>query len=247
MILLTSTLRRFAGALAVVVVAAGSAQASTVYGGVTFPDGDKSFADEVVAFALGPLVSTNFDDPNDVLGAPDYSASTGSFSLGNPPAGTAPTGFITIRFTDNSLTTSGDSEADVFIFEIGGAVELYTVEISKNNVDWITVATAIGQPGKFDIDAVAGVNAGDQFTYVRVSDAVGGVSSGSPFGGPDIDAIGAISSAPPCANRTPASSGLGLAGRFGRLGLCTPPRVAPAKYEFGSRLSGRLSFWPLLG
>jgi hypothetical protein len=182
-------------------VAAG---ASTVYSGITFPDGDVSFADKVIASSLGDGVTSPHDNPQAVLGAPDYvvGSDNGYFSLGLP--GTSPDnlpndqfGFVTVQFTDNSLTTSGNSDADLFIFEIGGAIEQYSVEISKDNIFWILVATITGQPSTIDIDGVAGVNAGDKFSYVRVSDVAGGATSGFPFAGPDIDAIGAISSSTP--------------------------------------------------
>lgn len=183
-------------------VAAQAQAASVTYSGITFPEGDKSFADKVIASGLGAFVSGTYADPQDVLGSPDFDGTNGSFSLGNPTATSTPSlsdplGFVTIQFTDNSLTTSGNADADLFVFEIGGAVERYTVEISKDNSSWITVATIIGQPSTIDIDAVLGVNPGDKFSFVRVTDATGGASSGSPFGGPDIDAIGAISSAAP--------------------------------------------------
>lgn len=112
--------------------------AATTYSGITFPGGDASFADRLIASTLGDGVSGTFADPNAVLGVPDYDATTeiGSFSLGLP--GQNPDnlpndqfGSVTIQFTDNSLTTSGDSAADLFIFEIGNAVERYAVEISK--------------------------------------------------------------------------------------------------------------------
>lgn len=172
--------------------------------GIEFPDGAASFADAVVDSLLGDGVADTYDDPLDVLGVPDWDASaeTGSFSLGLP--GATPDalpddqfGFVTVQFTDNSLTTSGNADPDLFVFEIGNAVERFTVEISQNNVDWILIGEVSGQPTQLDIDGVSGVTQGTQYSFVRVTDAPDGPSSGDPFGGPDIDAIGAISSAPP--------------------------------------------------
>lgn len=202
------------------------ARASTIYSGIVFPQGDASFADVVTDFLVGDGVATPYADPNDVLGAPDYqgpagSSASGAFALGNP--GVSPDniddslfGYVTVQFTDNSLTTSGDSAPDLFIFEVGPVVERFKVEISKNAVDWIDIGTVTGQPTSIDIDAVTGVSAGDQFSFVRVTDAPGGRGTGSPFGGPDIDAIGAISSAP--AVPLPAALPLLLAA-LGGLGL----------------------------
>lgn len=182
------------------------AAASTTYDGILFPDGDVSFADKVVDYLLGDGVTGTFTDPNSVIGAPDYvgpdASGVGSFSLGDPGRNPdriddALFGFVTVQFTDNSLTTSGDASADLFIFETGNAIERYSVEISQNGVDWIFIQDVVGQPSEINIDGVAGVVDGAKYSFVRVSDIAGGRSTGSPFAGPDIDAIGAISSAPP--------------------------------------------------
>jgi len=71
----------------------GAAAMPTTYSGVTFPDGDISFADEVISFNPGPDVAAPHDDQNLVLGAPDGS----HISLGD-------NGSIIVRFSDNSLT-----------------------------------------------------------------------------------------------------------------------------------------------
>ncbi|WP_298922569.1 VPLPA-CTERM sorting domain-containing protein [uncultured Roseobacter sp.] len=168
-----------------------------------------SFADRVVDFAVGDAVADDYTDPTNVLGAPDFTVGSTDklFALGDP--GGSPDnlddslfGFVTVQFTDNSLTTSGDDSADLFVFEVGssggGVIESFQVEISKDENIWIDLGIVSGDAVVgLDIDGVAGVNVGDMFSFVRVTDAPGGATSGSPFGGPDIDAIGAISSAPP--------------------------------------------------
>jgi len=215
----------------VLAIVAAPVSASTVYSAITFPDGDVSFADEVVDFAVGDAVANDFADPTNVLGAPDYSSPNNAFALGNP--GGSPNnlddnlfGFVTIKFTDNSLTTSGDNSDDLFIFEIGSATpgavtELFQVEISKDNSNWIDLGIFSGSSvAGIDIDEDPEVNTGDKFSYVRVTDAPGGASSGDPFGGPDIDAIGAISSAPPVpAVPLPAAGWALLAGLGALFGL----------------------------
>ena len=187
----------------------GPALSATVYSGITFPDGDVSFADAVVDFAVGDAVSGDYANPNNVLGAPDFTVGSTDklFSLGNPGGSpdnlnNALFGYVTVKFTDNALTTSGDNLADLFVFEIGssggGVIESFQVEISKDANSWIDLGIVSGDAVVgLDIDGVAGVNLGDKFSFVRVTDAPGGANSGNPFGGPDIDAIGAISSAPP--------------------------------------------------
>ena len=180
----------------------GAAAMPTTYSGITFPDGDISFADEVISFNPGPDVAAPHDDQNLVLGAPDGS----HISLGE-------NGSIIVRFSDNSLTTSGDATADLHIFEVGARVEVFNVAISQDLVNWIDLGDLSGQPTSIDIDAVAGVVQFAQYSYVRLTD-VDPNQTGSPFGEADIDAIGAISSAPPVAIHAPgalAFLGLGFA------------------------------------
>ena len=180
----------------------GAAAMPTTYSGITFLDGDISFADEVISFNPGPDVAAPHDDQNLVLGAPDGS----HISLGD-------NGSIIVRFSDNSLTTSGDATADLHIFEVGARVEVFNIAISQDLVNWIDLGDLSGQPTSIDIDAVAGVVQFAQYSYVRLTD-VDPNQTGSPFGEADIDAIGAISSAPPVAIHAPgalAFLGLGFA------------------------------------
>jgi hypothetical protein len=180
----------------------GAAAMPTTYSGITFPDRDISFADEVISFNPGPDVAAPHDDQNLVLGAPDGS----HISLGE-------NGSIIVRFSDNSLTTSGDATADLHIFEVGARVEVFNIAISQDLVNWIDLGDLSGQPTSIDIDAVAGVVQFAQYSYVRLTD-VDPNQTGSPFGEADIDAIGAISSAPPVAIHAPgalAFLGLGFA------------------------------------
>ena len=180
----------------------GAAAMPTTYSGITFPDGDISFADEVISFNPGPDVAAPHDDQNLVLGAPDGS----HISLGE-------NGSIIVRFSDNSLTTSGDATADLHIFEVGARVEVFNIAISQDLVNWIDLGDLSGQPTSIDIDAVTGVVQFAQYSYVRLTD-VDPNQTGSPFGEADIDTIGAISSAPPVAIHAPgalAFLGLGFA------------------------------------
>lgn len=160
--------------------------APVTYSGVTFEAGDVSFADAVVSYTQGTNVGPNFDDPNQALGAPDYSNPIGSVALGDG-------GSLTLQFVDNSLTTSGNSDKDLWIFEIG-TVEAFDVAISKNNIDWIFLGTVSGQPTGIDIDAIAGVSPGDLFSFVRLTDNNAASQTGFPYSEADIDAVGAISS-----------------------------------------------------
>lgn len=189
----------FAGAILLAVPAQSM---PTTYSGVTFPDGDISFADAVVSFLPGPDVAAPHLDSSQVLGAPDGN----HLSLGDD-------GSVIVQFTDNSLTTSGDATADLHIFEVGRVVEVFNVAISQDLVNWIDLGDLSGQPTSIDIDGVAGVVQFAQYSYVRLTD-IGPNQTPSPFGEADIDAIGAISSAPPVAIHAPgalAFLGLGFA------------------------------------
>jgi len=169
---------------------------ATIYHDVEFPDGAVSFADEVVAYNpaydgnTGPDIT--YQDPTKALGIPDYPEGPDPeyVSLGDG-------GFITLRFTDNSLTGSDDDGLDLWIFEIGPDVEDTAVEISKNGITWFSVGEVGGSTSGIDIDAF-GWDSSDQFSYVRLTDDPfeGQQGSGGTIGA-DIDAVGAISSAAP--------------------------------------------------
>ena len=178
------------------VVLAGHA-APTVYDGITFPQGDVSFADAVTSYdplfdgGPGPT-DANFINPADAIGPPDYSNS-GAVSLGDG-------GRIVLQFTDNALTGSNDPLADLHIFEIGSQVEHTFVEISTNGTNFLSVGTANGSTTSIDIDpflAAANLNPFTQFFFVRLTDDTNqGGQSGSTVGA-DIDAVGAITSVIP--------------------------------------------------
>lgn len=175
------------------------------YGGIEFPQGAISFADVVVSyeplFGGGPgPTSANFMDPDAALGIPDYSG-TGAVSLGRG-------GRITLQFTNNKLTGSGDALADLHIFEIGPDVEDTFVEISMDNVTWHAIGKVFGATSSIDIDAF-GFGLSDEFGYVRLRDdpAEGGIAGATV--GADIDAVGAISTV---ATPVPEPGALALTG-----------------------------------
>ena len=93
------------------------------------------------------------------------------------------------------MTTSGDSGNDLWIFEVGAAVEPTAIQISRNGNDRVPVGVVGGATSGVDIDAYvgSGVVTGERYSYVRIIDTDSQIS-GSPYAGVDIDAVGAISS-----------------------------------------------------
>jgi hypothetical protein len=166
---------------------------AALIGGIEFPDGALSFADEVVSYSPGSDVGSNstrnWANPEAALGVPDDDGvkAESVVSLGDG-------GVLILRFTDNSLTTSGDSIADLHIFEVGAVVERMNIAISTNNADWIDLGFWSGQPASIDIDSISGVVDGELYSYIRLTDDSSLNQTGFPFGEADIDAIGAISS-----------------------------------------------------
>ncbi len=210
--------KQYSHALSISLVVAGigllgSAPASAaLFHGVEFPGGAASFADSVVSydpgFGGGNVPTLPYQDPSQALGVPNYGSGPAPeyVSLG---AG----GRIVLRFTDNSLTGSGDSGLDLWIFEIGPDVEDTYVDISKDGSTWHSVGKVYGATSGIDIDAY-GWGTSDFFSFVRLTDDIKeGATTGSTVGA-DIDAVGAISSAPPVNIPEPttlALLGIGLA------------------------------------
>ncbi|MGI0119885.1 hypothetical protein [Zooshikella sp. RANM57] len=158
--------------------------------GVDFPDGNLSFADKLVSYSPGSGVTTPYTNGQNAIDIPDY-VSGGSpeyVSLGDQ-------GEIIVQFTNNSLTTSGDSSSDLWIFEVGNVLEPTDIYISENGSKWIYVGSTSGGKGGIDIDAYLnnGVSHNTKYNFVKVVDLLP-TQSGSPWAGADIDAIGAISS-----------------------------------------------------
>ena len=162
-----------------------------IYGGVDFPDGAISFADEWIFYQPTTDVHSPHNDPSAALGIPDYHSDSNYVSLGDE-------GVLILKFSDNSLTTSWDNSNDLWIFEIGSAIEPTSVDISTNGTNWINVGNTSGGTYGIDIDAYlsSGVVLGERYSYVKLTDLLPH-QSGSPYEGADIDAVGAISSAPP--------------------------------------------------
>jgi len=153
---------------------------------IHFPLGDRSFADEVVSFTMGSPEPqpANARDPRASLGVPDYVDKThsGFTSLGCG-------GTLVLRFTDNVLIDVPGP--DLWVFEVGPAVEPTELAVSRDGKEWIDVGKISG--GTAGVDIGNFVKPGNSFTYVRLTDLKKDCSGRWP--GADIDAVGAIGGA----------------------------------------------------
>ena len=165
-----------------------------------------SFADVLIEYLPGcPLADP---DPTGALGVSDWNGSTVDepqiVFLGQG-------GFIKLGFTNNLLTNSGDTNADLWVFEVGPAVESSNLELRPadtftvnqlllsgiSDVDsdgFYEFGSISGSTSSLDIDAIISGYAGGElkFDAVKIMDVEdGSCSGGTP--GADIDAVCALS------------------------------------------------------
>ena len=157
---------------------------STGNGGVlVLPQGDISFADEVVEFNRGePDAITEACDSTLALGIPDFAGVASNFTtLGCG-------GKLTLRFTDNALINI--KGPDLYVFEVGKYVEATRLYVSKDGKKWINVGVISG--GVSFVDIGDSVKQGEVFHYVKLEDLKSECKGSWP--GADIDAVAAIGS-----------------------------------------------------
>jgi hypothetical protein len=178
-----------------------SGQASAVpFRGVEFPQGSASFADAVVAYAPianGFTLRPDVIHPSEALGPPDDVTGIPAeyVSLGNG-------GSITLRFVNNALTGSGSAAKDLWVFEIGEAVEDTDVAISRDGITWTEVGRVFGSTSGIDIDPFV-PDPATKYSFVRLIDVAAESFSTGNTAGADIDAVGAISTVIRPADATP--------------------------------------------
>jgi anti-sigma regulatory factor (Ser/Thr protein kinase) len=164
----------------------GTWRQTAVFQGIYFNRGAKAFADEIVN--KNNLIPGHVA----VLGIPNSRRFGFLFLLASHPNDVTlyPGEQITVRFTDNLLTGSGDSQPDLQIFGENQSPNFLEVEISKDKSKWLSLGR-ITPPTSIDIDRF-GADKDDFFAYVRLTyPHQNHEQSPSPI---YIDAIGAISS-----------------------------------------------------
>ncbi len=152
---------------------------------ICLPQGEISFIDEVMSFVPGKRAASGVSvDPNFTLGAPDYTmtSAAGYLSLGCD-------GVLTLRFVDNALVDVDGP--DLYIFEVGPAVEPTILAISTDNRTWLDVGRVEGARRAVDIHPF--IMKGQIFRYVRLTNV--GHECGGITPGADIDAVAAVGSA----------------------------------------------------
>jgi hypothetical protein len=188
--------------------------------------GGLSFADTVLFFdqncgnQVGELVNA--------LGVADWSEEDTDrpsiLSLGRG-------GVLRLGFTNNQMINSGSGAPDLWLFEVGVAAERSSIALrpvdpptreamiaaglpDEDGLGYFTVGILEGATTGIDIDAVLPgfPNGGLRFDAVQIRDIQGGDCAG-PATGADIDAVCAVSSAPPVDCR-------GISGGSAKLDAC---------------------------
>ena len=172
-----------------------AAPPAATFGDDFYRVGSIAFADSVRSYNAraggGPVPLAGLQVAADSLGAPNYSGigepipGQGAVSLGRG-------GTLVVQFTNNILTGSDDPRPDLAIYEVGSA-EQVRVEVSSDNVNYVSVGNASFFSRYVDLDAF-GFNSLSQLYYVRLTDVANEGSQSGDSVGADIDAVGAISS-----------------------------------------------------
>jgi hypothetical protein len=207
------------------------------FGGVEFPLGARSFADSVVRYDLHDStdVVAPYVDPKTALGPPDYTPSDdekGYVCLGNAPTDGTPSELV-LRFDDNALIdVPGD---DLYVFEIGPEVEATEVAVSPDGKTWYDLGRIAGSTRGVDLSVFSSIPK-VEMRFVRLRDYPDGSTSPSPYGGPDIDAVGAIGSV--AALPLDGGTGGGAVADAGGDAAATPGDASSSGGESGDGAAG---------
>jgi hypothetical protein len=190
-----------------------------IFNGINFPHGTSSFADAVIVydplFSGGPAASLPPPlAPINAIGPPNFVLPADHISLGSG-------GLIELAFLDNFLINSGTVQPDLYVGEHLGTAERFFVAIRPTAQSAVLLNPALdaNHDGYFELGAFTGSGAiGDEGSVALINiDAVfSGFGPGQlrfeaiqiiddrneganlPSGtvGMDLEAVGAISSAP---------------------------------------------------
>ncbi|MEO1520220.1 MAG: PEP-CTERM sorting domain-containing protein [Cyanobacteria bacterium J06633_2] len=171
----------------------------------------ESYADTVISYEMGESRNwgrNRFNNPETALGEANWTSemvSGGALGAWKEDIGVSlgREGSLTLGFTDNYLTGSGNTDSDLWIFEIGLDPEDVLVEISSDGDTWYSAGLADKQDYAIDtgigididslLDSHADLDTNSLFSFVRLTDngrnGYGGAKSGA-----DIDAVAVISS-----------------------------------------------------
>lgn len=158
------------------------------------------YAQEVLEYApeyagFAPPTWEPYTDPEEALGAPDFTQGpneSGAVALGV-------FGRLSLGVGDCLAKTSGDSEPDLHVYEIGGNVEYYSVYLRPTARGWSTLGQDAGSEewvlggvadgdGFVDLDGPGGRPA-VEFDAVQLRDENTVYEYESPTPGADIDSV----------------------------------------------------------
>lgn len=155
---------------------------------VTFPHGSLAFADHAAVYSPGAGVEGEAREPTRGIGGPDGD----TVSLGATSNGIGP-GSISFFFADNVLVDDAGPDLYVFGQELSGT----QVEVSVDGLTWFDVGVL--QDGRaLDLGlSEADLPSRGFFRFVRFTASRDVLNVIWPDSGPDIDAVGALSSCDP--------------------------------------------------
>jgi len=153
-------------------------------------------------------------NPESALGPPDYVQSNSQDPIGDGFVSLGNGGMVSLGFNDNILTNSGDTQPDLWIFEVSVPYDTFLVSLKPYNNDTEVILEASGlsddnNDGYFEFDTIQGPNTWldiDNYISNQKKELVyfNGVQIIGVFNnsiqncnidqGPDIDAVCAISS-----------------------------------------------------
>ncbi len=176
----------------------------------------QTFADVVLSY--NPVCPEQHDpivtNPQNAIGSPNYELPGPGENFGSGFVSLGEGGSIELGFVDNILVNSGDSESDLYVFEVGTDIESMMVDLRPINSTTIDILIANGfsdsdLDGYFEISTIAGATSsldldalipGQSFGILKfdaviLTDVINNAGCiGSS--GADVDAICALTSMP---------------------------------------------------